>query len=144
MEGFLESFLYLLITIIILVLSMRKKKSVQQEHEEHPHQGDPFDGLFGDEEHEDNDIGAEPAKPYKEKVFSHEPSSPWISEADRVRSHLDADQVMREAAENNPIAMQENEVQKDHYDLDYSDNDGISFDLRKAVIYSEIIEKRIF
>jgi hypothetical protein len=145
MEGFLESFLYLLITIVILVLSMRKKKPVQHETEETPQQGDPFSGLFGDEEdHEEYNAEPQPAAVSQEYDGDRERPSPWISKADASKSLLDAEQVLREAEENNPIAQYESAGHDDVYEIGYSVDNGIRFDLKKAVIYSEIIERRIF
>jgi hypothetical protein len=143
MEGYLESFLYLLITIVILVLSLRKKKPVHpegregEEGEEVPRTSDPFSDMFRDEE-EEEEYDDEP-QPVKE-------SSPWVSDKEAQRLLIDADQVMKEAAENNPIAELEGLVVKDAYELDQpeSQDQGISFDLKKAVIYYEILEKRTF
>jgi hypothetical protein len=57
---------------------------------------------------------------------------------------MDADAVIKEAAENNPIAELEGKVEDDAYSIDVAKDKGILFDLRKAVIYSEILEKRTF
>ncbi len=148
MEGFLESFLYLLITIVILVLSMRKKKPVESETEEAPQSGDPFSDIFGEEEPEEQERDeqeeqAQPAmvSPYQDE--EQEKSIPWMSETDAKDSLMDVDQVMKEAAENNPIARYEGQVESDAYTVGLED-DQIRFDLKKAVIYSEILERRSF
>ncbi len=146
MEGFLESFIYLLITIVILVLSMRKKKPVQPvPDDEVTGQDDPFSDLFRDEDKE-GDYVPEP------QTVSHagstedagEEPTPWMSHQEAQDMLMDADAVIKEAAENNPIAEFEGQVEEDAYGFGLIKEGGIDFDLKKAVIYSEIIERRSF
>lgn len=163
MEGFTESFIYLLITIVILVLSMRKKKQVNlPESEEEDRPGDPFSDLFKVEPEEEEDdseyrratvsgksgetaeeyttwMTDEPAHKQKEV----EGSNPWMTEAEAEKLVIDADAVLREASENNPIAEMDGQID-DAYHIGTSDDSQIKFDLKKAVIYSEIIERRVF
>ncbi len=144
MEGFLESFIYLLITIVILVLSMRNKKKVEPEGEESSAPEHPFSDLFGDEGEEDDNVTLQPETLQEEHVDQLEKPSPWMSETDARSMVMDADQIIKEAAENNPIARLEGEVEDDVYGIGHSDDGGISFDLKKAVIYSEIIQRKVF
>jgi hypothetical protein len=144
MEGFLESFLYLLITIVILVLSMRKKKPVDPETGEAPRPGDPFSEIFGTDHQEEYEEAPPPLMVADDLQNGTGTHTSWMSEAERKRSILDFDQILKEAAENNPIALQEGGIAGDAYGLDNPDYEQIHFDLKKAVIYSEIIERRVF
>jgi 16S rRNA C967 or C1407 C5-methylase (RsmB/RsmF family) len=158
MEGFMESFIYLLITVIILVLSMRKKSQVQQPESEPEEQtGDPFRDLFRDEEDEAEEYRGEHhpatmADRHKEAfpetgswiIEEKEETNPWMTDAEVRQMTIDADEVMREAAGNNPIAELEGKVAYDAYDIEVDDDMNIAFDLKKAVIYSEIIQRRTF
>ncbi|MGF1586882.1 MAG: hypothetical protein ACFCUM_16285 [Bacteroidales bacterium] len=163
MEGFIESFIYLLITIVILVLSMKKKKQVNlPESEEEDRPGDPFSDLFRDEpEVEEVDSEYRPAtvsgrsggtaeeyttwmtdEPAQEQMEAEE-TNPWMTETEAKKMVMDADAVLKEASENNPIADMEGQID-DAYHIGISDDSLIKFDLKKAVIYSEIIERRVF
>ena len=144
MEGFMESFIYLLITIVILVLSMRKRKPAQPVSEEETRSGDPFTELFRDEEDEDYDPEIRPATVSGQQPDESDRSNPWMTETEAQDMLMDADAVIKEAAENNPIAELEGKVEDDAYSIDVAKDKGIPFDLRKAVIYSEILEKRTF
>ncbi len=141
MEGFMESFIYLLITVVILVLSMRKKKQVKPLSDEETQQDHPFSELFKDEEDKEYDNMPQPAAV---SVETRTGSIPWVSESEAKKMVMDADAVIREAAENNPIAQLEGQLGEDAYDLTRSVDSGIDFDLKKAVIYSEIIERKTF
>lgn len=141
MEGFMESFIYLLITVVILVLSMRKKKQVKPLSDEETQQDHPFSELFKDEEDKEYDNMPQPAAV---SVETRTGSIPWVSESEAKKMVMDADAVIREAAENNPIAQLEGQLGEDAYDLTRSVESGIDFDLKKAVIYSEIIERKTF
>lgn len=145
MDGYLESFIYLLITIVILVLSMRKKKPVQPPvSDESTESGDPFTELFKDYDEED-EYDEEPRPVTGPESFQAEEneSTPWMTESEARDMVMDADAVLKEASDNNPIADYEGEV-KDAYEADTDLDKGIPFDLKKAVIYSEILEKRSF
>jgi hypothetical protein len=164
MEGFIESFIYLLITIVILVLSMRKKTQVNlpESEEEEDRPGDPFSDLFRDEPEEEGDdseyrparvparsgeateeyaawMTEEPAREDNE----YESANPWMTESEAGKMVMDADAVLREASENNPIAEMEGQID-DAYHIGISDGTPTKFDLKKAVIYSEILERRVF
>lgn len=137
----MESFIYLLITVVILVLSMRKKKQVKPLSDEETQQDHPFSELFKDEEDKEYDNMPQPAAV---SVETRTGSIPWVSESEAKKMVMDADAVIREAAENNPIAQLEGQLGEDAYDLTRSVDSGIDFDLKKAVIYSEIIERKTF
>lgn len=144
MDGFLESFIYLLITIVILVLSMRKKKPVEPESEESTQSADPFSELFKDDEEYEEEY-----RPDLQPATATDPGnsgqeSPWMSNAEASDMLMDADAIMKEAEQNNPIAKFEGDVKEDAYGIGLSDHEGIPFDLKKAVIYSEILDRRIF
>ena len=146
MEGFLESFIYLLITIVILVLSMRKKKPVQPlPDDEVTGQDDPFSDLFSDEDGEDDYVPVPQVVPSAGSTEdAGEKPTPWMSQQEAQDMLMDADAVIKEAAENNPIAEFEGQVEEDAYGFGLIKEGGIDFDLKKAVIYSEIIERRSF
>ncbi len=144
MEGFLESFIYLFITIVILVLSLRKKKPAQPLPDEEPQSGDPFSELFRDEEDEEYEPEIQPATATGKDEGDTVQSTPWMSESDARDMVIDADAVIREAAENNPIAEFEGRLEEDAYGIGTGIDEGIPFDLKKAVIYSVIIERRAF
>ncbi len=150
MEGFFESFIYLLITIVILVLSMRKRKPVQQSPEEEERPGDPLSEMFEDhdEYEEEAETAARPAM-----VTADEEDAPkgksvqWMTDSEAREMLMDADAVMKEAAGNNPIAELEGKVENvydDAYSTGSSEGGGIPFDLKKAVIYYEILDRRTF
>ena len=145
MEGFTESFIYLLITIVILVLSMRKRKPAQpvSEEEKSP-PGDPFSELFKDEDDEDYEPEIQPSTISGKQAGGSGQSNPWMTETEAQDMLMDADAIIKEAAENNPIAELEGKVEEDAYSIDIEESKGISFDLRKAVIYSEILGRRTF
>jgi hypothetical protein len=153
MEGFMESFIYLLITIVILVLSMRKKKMVQEPEEMGEERtGDPFRDLFRDddeeeelsqEEHPWNEPAEQPNPWMNEPAMKEEPN-PWMTDSEVKNLVLDSDAIMREASENNPIAKLEGATEDDAYEIGLNNDQGVAFDLKKAVIYSEILEKRTF
>ncbi len=150
MEGFFESFIYLLITIVILVLSMRKKKPVEQAPEEEAQPGDPFSDVFGDED-EDIEAAETVPGPVTSGARKEEPaggkSVQWMSEAEAKEMLMDADAVMKEAAANNPIARLEGRVEQvyeDAYNVGGPEGGGVPFNLRKAVIYYEILDRRTF
>ena len=139
----METFIYLLITIVILVLSMRKKKPVEPVGEETTSSPDPFSDLF--REDDDSDVfipetkqvtQAPPADPYQNQA------GPWMSEVEAQDMVIDAEAVMKEAAENNPIAQFEGQLEEFSYEIEVSQDKGVPFDLKKAVIYSEILERR--
>ena len=140
----MESFLYLLITIVILVLSLRKKKPVDPEIDKAPRPGDPFAELFGTEEPEDYEKATQPLTVTDNLQNGSETYASRMSEAEVKKSVMDFDKVLREAAENNPIAHQEGGTDDNAYGLGLSDDEQVHFDLKKAVIYSEIIERRVF
>ncbi len=147
MEGFLESFIYVLITIVILVLSMRKKKPVQQSPEEEERPGDQLSEMFEDQDQyeEESETAAGPAMVTAEEGAPGGKSVQWMSDAEAKDMLMDADAVMKEAADNNPIAEFEGEVEQvydDAYSTGSSEGGGISFDLKKAVIYYEILDRR--
>ncbi|MFO7923949.1 MAG: hypothetical protein R6U58_09680 [Bacteroidales bacterium] len=142
MEGFLETFIYLLITIVILVLSMRKKKPVKTVSEDENAAEDPFTGIFNDDEEEEYNQTPRPVTVTEKETQSQEKITPWMSETEADDMLMDADSVMKEAADNNPIAEYEGEVE-DAYSLG-ADDEGIPFDLKKAVIYSEVLNRRTF
>lgn len=144
MEGFLESFLYLFITIVILVLSMRKKKPAQPLPDEETQSDDPFAELFRDEEDEDYEPERQLATVTGTEGDDKAQSTPWMSESDARDMVIDADAVIREAATNNPIAEYEGRLEEDAYEIGSGNDEGIPFDLKKAVIYSVIIERRAF
>jgi hypothetical protein len=163
MEGFIESFIYLLITIVILVLSMKKKKQVNlpgSEDSDRP--GDPFSDLFRDEPEEEEDESVyRPAKvpsgdikeeythwmteePLQEdQAGGYEETNPWMTESEAAKMVIDSDAVLREASENNPIAEMEGQID-DAYHISIAVDSQYKFDLKKAVIYSEILERRVF
>ncbi len=150
MEGFFETFIYLIITIVILVLSLRKKKKPVQESVDEERPGDPLSDLFSDEDEQEEEYQPAP-KPatVQAEGSSASDSRPvqWISNAEAKEMLMDADEVMKEAAENNPIAEFEGEVesvQDDAYNADKDEKEGIAFDLKKAVIYSEILSRRTY
>ncbi len=144
MEGFLESFLYLLITIIILVLSMRKKKPVGEEAQE-SRTDDPFRDIFAEQEEEEYDAEAEghPEAVQQEYRKQPEASVTWMTESDAKDSLMDADRIMKEASDNNPIA-REDIAEIDAYGIGETEDSGIRFNLKKAVIYSVILERKAF
>jgi hypothetical protein len=131
---------------VILVLSMRKKKPLQTvSDDETTGQEDPFSDLFRDENDEDDYVAEHqtitPAGPIED---AGEKSTPWMSQQEAQKMLMDADAVIKEAAENNPIAEFEGQVEDDAYGFSVVNEGGIDFDLKKAVIYSEIIERRSF
>ena len=142
MEGYLESFLYLLITIVILIFSMRKKRQVETEGEEAPGSGDPFQEIIYDEDQEEYET--QPAGASQGLGTVQEKSTPWMSEKEAGKLLMDADQVMKEAADNNPIAAYEGKTEQDAYGISLPGDEGIPFDLKRAVIYSEILNRRQF
>lgn len=149
MEEFIEIFIYLLITIVILVLSMRKKKTVEPESEESSQTGDPFSELFKEdaEYEEDYGKGPQPATVSNQEVQPAKASgqeSPWMSKTEASDMLMDSDAVIKEAKENNPIAQYEGKVKEDAYGIGMSYEEGIPFDLKKAVIYSEILNRKIY
>ena len=150
MEGFFETFVYLLITIVILVLSLRKKKQQSPAPAEEEKQESPFKDLFADEEEPDEDYEPVPqpaSATSGAEAKQEERPVQWMSDDEAKALVMDADAVMKEAAENNPIADYEGEpehVQDDAYSVGDRRREGIAFDLRKAVIYSEILGRRTF
>ena len=141
----MESFIYLLITIVILVLSMRKRKPakpVSEEEETRP--GDPFSELFKDEDDEDYEPEIQSSTVSGQQAVESGQPNPWMTDTEAQDMLMDADAVMKEAAENNPIAELEGKVEDDAYSIDIDESKGIPFDLRKAVIYSEILGKRTY
>jgi hypothetical protein len=142
MEGFMESFIYLLITIVILVLSMRKRKPAQPVSEEETPPGDPFSELFNDENDEDYGPEIQPSTVSGQQSDGSGQPNPWMTETEAQDMLMDADAIMKEAAENNLIAELEGKVEGDAYSIDIDEDKEIPFDLRKAVIYSEILGRR--
>jgi hypothetical protein len=150
MEGFLESFLYLLVTIIILVLSMRKKKPVgHMEESQETGTNDPFRDIFKQREEEEYETEEGKAAEYhqedieKEYRERHEKKVQWLTESDAKQSRLDMDRIMKEASDNNPIAsvgIEESEI----YGADLTEDTGIRINLKKAVIHSIILERKTF
>jgi hypothetical protein len=150
MEGFLESFLYLLITIIILVLSMRKKKPVgHMEESQETGTNDPFRDIFKQREEEEYETEEEKVSEYHREEIEqeyrdrHEKKVQWMTESDAKDSRIDMDRIMKEASDNNPIAaegIEESEI----YGGDVTEDTGIRIDLKKAVIHSIILEKKTF
>jgi hypothetical protein len=148
MEGFMESFLYLLITIIILVLSMRKKKPV--EHMEEPKEtGDPFRDIFKKMEDDEYEAEEENVAEYRKESIQqeyreqHEAKVHWMTESDAKDSRMDMDRIMKEASEYNPIAtsgISDSEI----YGGSAIEDAGKRIDLKKAVIYSIILERKTF
>lgn len=143
MEGFLEVFIYLLITIVILVLSMRRKKVMQPpgKDEDRPG-GNPFSELFKDPEKE-YDIDHEPVTISRKKETVTEEPSPWMSESEARDMVINTDAIIKEAADN-PIAQREGRVADDVYGVEAEEDKGIDFDLKKAVIHSVILERRTY
>ena len=146
MEGFLESFLYLLITIVILVLSMRKRKTTETVTEEDNHRdNDPFSEVFGDESQEEYEPEPRPVTASRKAIPGQGNDDPWMTEAEAKKLSMDAGKMMQEAADDNPIARHEVVTEDDIYGIGHSgEDDGITFDLKKAVIYSEILNRREF
>jgi hypothetical protein len=142
MEGYLESFLYLLITIVILIFSMRKKRQVETEDEEAPVSGDHYQEIIYDEDPEEYETRPAVASQGRETMQAK--SSPWMSEKEAGKLLIDADQVMKEAADNNPIAAYEGKTEEDAYGISLPGDEGIPFDLKRAVIYSEVLNRRQF
>ncbi|TVR74943.1 MAG: hypothetical protein EA408_01360 [Marinilabiliales bacterium] len=147
MEGFFETFIYLIITVVILVLSMRKKKQPVQAPEDEEGPGDPLSELFSDEdEQEEYQPAPEPATVQAESSSASDGRPvQWMSDAEAKEMLMDAEAVMKEAAENNPIAEFEGQtepVEDDAYDTGSYEKEGVSFNLKKAVIYSEILGRR--
>jgi hypothetical protein len=144
MEGFLESFLYLLITIIILVLSMRKKKPVEEEAQE-TRTDDPFRDIFAEQEEEEYEDETEGHPEVVPQEYRKQPEAAvtWMTESDAKDSLMDADQIMKEATDNNPIA-REDIAEIDAYGVGETEDSGIRFNLKKAVIYSVILERKTF
>jgi len=144
MEGFLESFIYLLITIVILVLSIRKKKAAQPPvSDESIEPEDPYREIFRDYDEEDEyDEGSRPEVAAASYEAEENEPSPWVTESEARDMVMNTDAVLKEAADN-PFAEHEGEI-KDVYNTETADEKGISFDLKKAVIYSAIIERRSF
>ncbi len=143
----MESFIYLLITVVILVLSLRKKKPVEPGSEESSQTGDPFSELFKEDEELEKEYRTEsqPATVTSHKTYDSKQESPWMSDTEAREMLIDTDAIMKEAKENNPIAQFEGQVKTDAYGIGMVDPEGgIPFDLKKAVIYSEILNRRVF
>ena len=124
---------------------MRKRKSAQPVAEEEETQpGDPFRELFNDEEDEGSDPEIQPSTVSGRQAGDSEQPNPWMTETEAQDMLMDADAIMKEAADNNPIADLEGKVEEDAYSIDVGESKGIPFDLRRAVVYSEILGRRTF
>ena len=121
---------------------MRRKKTVETVSEEEQRDNDPFSEVFGEESHEEYESEQRPATSTYTGGDS-KAGTPWMSEAEAKDLLMDASKVMEEAEDNNPIALYEEEAD-DAYGIGHSSEEGIQFDLKKAVIYSEIINRRVF
>jgi hypothetical protein len=127
---------------VILIFSMRKKRQVETEGEEAPGSGDPFQEIIYDEDQEEYET--RPAAVSEGRGTVQEKATPWMSEKEAGKWLMDADQVMKEAADNNPIATHEGKTEEDAYGISLPGEEGIPFDLKRAVIYSEILNRRQF
>ncbi len=139
MEGLFESLIYLIIAVVILVLSMRKKRPDQvKDKEDAGTTGMPED-IFKDEE--EYDVKPQPVTATERAQGE---SVSWMSESEARDKLMDSDEVLKEASENNPIAQFESQSKADAYGINQPEDREITFDLKRAVIYKEILERRTF
>lgn len=144
MEGFFESFLYLIIAIVILILSMkgsRKKQGSQTDTREESHGEPAYEPVvqdYPDDYKKTGDIMKTAGATQEE-----EESTPWISEKNAKASVINVDSVLREA-QSNPIAEQEGQLESldENYNKKKTRKPPIDFDLKKAVVFSSILERR--
>ncbi len=144
MEGFFESFLYLMIAIVILILSMRgnkKKQESQSDTREEPYGEPAYEPVVQDETDEYKESGD--VMKTGRTTHDDDEKTPWISEKDAQASVMDVDSVLKEA-QTNPIAEQEGLLESvdDHYNKKKTKKPPIDFDLKKAVVFSSILERR--
>ena len=126
MEKNIDSIIYIVLTILILVISIlrKKKKPLSAENEDNEvfQESTIFDLL-------------DPSK--REAIFNSEKES-IIAEEPKVQSTLDIKENTLQGIDHSAKI---SEPKKDAYDIEAEGN-TIDFDLKEAVVYSEILNRK--
>lgn len=153
MEGLFDNILYIVITIAVIAFSMMNKKKKAEEAQRRTAQKpktvfEPFEEIFAaDEEEKDEEEEILESDPHIRSIFVE----PRTSNAPRnedfnpeVKSAFAKFTEEKNAREPNPVEEQENMVDDMQYDWDSESGKGkiIDFDLRSAVIQSEILNRK--
>jgi hypothetical protein len=157
MEGLFDNLLYIVITIVVLAFSMMNKKKKTEQAQRQPSQKpksifDPFEEIFAERENviEDEYDEEEENRQYEPEIRSilNDPKSSY--EPTNEAFNPDVKSAFQKSAEEVPVKKTANQIEEESMILDMKydwDSEEImpeiaEFDLRKAVIYSEILNKK--
>jgi len=141
MEDIGDILFYIIAAVIGLVTTLGRKKKKKPAGAPAPVEYEEAGDMDYPDEEQEYDIDDDPFTE-QERVISYEPTYQYSFDPENEGGFIEPIAEERENAEKSPISEKEEIVEKEVADKIEEEDDLLSdFDLRKAVIYSEILKR---